>query len=259
MNDGQVLTEWSKAGDADIATVVVDRPAKLNALHMDLSKELAASFVALRDTHARAVVLTGAGDKAFIGGADINTLKSLNPSSARTYITSIHEVCAAIRSYAVPVVARVNGYALGAGLEIAAACDMRIAEATAVMGMPEVKVGLPSVVEAALLPTLIGWGRARWMLMTGENIDASTGARWGLIDILADAGKLDTETATTVASIASAAPYAMRVQKRLMRDWERLSLSDSIDAGIEAFVECYEAGSEPQDYVNAFLAKRKGG
>ena len=69
MNDGQVLTEWSKAGDADIATVVVDRPAKLNALHMDLSKELAASFVALRDTHARAVVLTGAGDKAFIGGA----------------------------------------------------------------------------------------------------------------------------------------------------------------------------------------------
>ena len=92
--------------------------------------------------------------------------------------------------------------------------------------------------------------------MTGENIDARRGAEWGLIDVLADTGKLDAETDATANAIAAAAPNAVRVQKKLMRDWERLSLNDSIDAGIDAFVGCYTDSSEPADYVNAFLAKR---
>ena len=127
----------------------------------------------------RAVVLTGAGDKAFIGGADIFEMATLDAESAEGFITLVHRSCDCLRALPVPVIARINGYALGAGLEVAAACDLRIASSNAVFGMPEVKVGIPSVVEAALLPGLIGWGRTRELLLFGENIDARDRARLG--------------------------------------------------------------------------------
>lgn len=258
MKPTRILTNWTDYPlGKRIVEVVVDRPDKLNALDFDLTVELAQAFAQLRDTQACAVILTGAGDNAFIGGADVNILRELTPDTAREYITAVHQVCDNIRRCAVPVIARINGYCLGAGLEIAAACDIRIAEPDAVLGMPETKVGLPSVVEAALLPRLIGWGHTRWMLLTGENITAAKGAQWGLIDVLAAEGDLDTSVQATVRSFLSAAPNAVRVQKALMRDWEKLSLADSIDRGIDAFVGCYEAGDEPRIYVEAFLADRQ--
>ena len=258
MASTRIITNWHDYADgARSAEVVVNRAEKINALDAELTNELAATFASLRTTDARVIVLTGAGDKAFIGGADINTLRGLNPNTARSYITSVHQVCQNIRDCAAPVVARINGYCLGAGLEIAAACDIRIAEADAVLGMPETKVGLPSVVEAALLPRLIGWGHTRWMLLTGENITAAKGADWGLIDVLAETGELDSAVDATVRSFLAAAPQAVRVQKALMRDWEQLSINDAITRGIDAFADCYAAGSEPQEYVEAFLAQRE--
>lgn len=120
------------------------------------------------------MVLTGAGDKSFIGGADIREMAALTPATAETFITRLHAMCACLRDLPVPVIARINGYAIGAGLEVAAACDLRVASNSAVFGMPEVKVGIPSVIEAALLPSLIGWGRTRELLYLGENIGWSS-------------------------------------------------------------------------------------
>src|SRR6185503_218248 len=108
----------------------------------------------------RVVVLTGAGERAFIGGADINEMAELDEESARVFISQLHEACAALRNLPVPVIARISGYCLGAGLEIAASCDLRVAADHSTFGMPEVRVGIPSVIEAALLPRLIGWGMA---------------------------------------------------------------------------------------------------
>lgn len=257
MNDAKVLSTVRTLGEGEVIDVTVNRAHKLNALDPEHCGALRDAFLALHDTSARAVRLTGAGERSFIGGADINTLRGLDPAGARRYITRVHEVCDAIRRCPIPVVARINGFCLGAGLEIAAACDIRIAEPDAVLGMPEVKVGLPSVVEAALLPKMIGWGHARWMLLTGENIDATRGAEWGLIDILAAPGTLDARTEETLRSLAGAAPHAVRVQKKLMRDWEKLSLNDAISAGVEAFVSCYQDSDEPARYVDA-LQRRLG-
>ena len=127
-------------------------------------------------------MLTGAGDKAFIGGANIPEMAALDRDNAEGYIRLVHRTCDCLRQLPVPVIARIDGYALGAGLEVAVSCDLRIATTHAQFGMPEVKVGIPSVVEAALIPGLIGYGRARELLMLGEIIDAETALRWGLIE-----------------------------------------------------------------------------
>jgi enoyl-CoA hydratase/carnithine racemase len=156
----------------------------------------------------------------------------------------------------VPVIARVNGYALGAGCEVAAACDLRIASSNAVFGMPEVKVGIPSVVEAALLPGLIGWGRTRELLLFGENIDAATALAWGLVEQVVAPGELDGAVAARLASLLAAGPQAVRLQKKLIRQWEDMTPSHAVRAGIEAFTQAYDT-DEPARMMAAF-AKRRG-
>src|SRR4029079_15640368 len=129
---------------------------------------------AAADPALRCLIVTGEGERSFIGGANLLELETLDPQTGRAFLTKIHTMCQVLRDLPVPVIARVNGFCLGAGLEVMAACDMDIASGNAVFGMPEVKIGLPSVVEAALLPQLSGWGRTKVMLYTGENIDART-------------------------------------------------------------------------------------
>ena len=157
-----------------VAHLVFDNARRLNVLNPAALHDLTATFHALSaEEDLRVVVFSGAGGRAFIGGADINHMAGMRTSEdGRAFITLVHKLCQSIRDCPVPVICRMEGYTLGAGLEVAAACDLRIATDTAHFGMPEVKVGIPSVVEAALLPRLIGWGRTSWMLLTGENIDA---------------------------------------------------------------------------------------
>ena len=168
-----------------VATICHDRADKLNVIDHEGAEALS---VVIRRTAAspdvRVIVLRGAGDGAFIGGADIRVMVDLTPETARSFITSLHDACAAIREAPVPVVARLSGYCLGAGLEIAASCDLRVADTTAKFGMPEVQVGLPSVIEAALLPRLVGWGRAGRLVYTGEMIGAEQACDWGLVECL---------------------------------------------------------------------------
>src|SRR3954469_110460 len=148
------------------------------------------------------------------------------------------------------------GWCLGGGLEVAAACDFRIAAHDAKFAMPEVKVGIPSVIHAALLPRLIGWGRARWLIMTAATIDAPTALNWGLVDVVAGEAGLDAAVEATLAAILECAPEAMRSQKALLKQWEELPLKDSVDLGISVFGKAFLTG-EPQRLMQAFIDRKR--
>ena len=155
-----------------------------------------------------------------------------------------------------PVIARIHGFCFGAGLEIAAACDVRLASDTASFGMPEVKIGIPSVIEAALFPLLTGWGRAREILLLGETFSAREALAWGLVEHVVPATSLDQEVEAWIGKLLTSAPRAVRLQKRLIRQWEDLPLSGAIAAGIDAFAAAYET-DEPRVAMRKFLAAQK--
>ena len=239
-----------------VAFVTIDRQGRLNALTAALMDRLRAEIEKLgRNDELRALVLTGAGERAFIGGADISEMAELDASSARAFIMRVHDCCAALRDLPVPVIARIHGYAFGAGLEIAAACDLRLASHAATFGMPEVRLGIPSVVEAALLPTLIGWGRARRLLLLGETCSAAEAERWGLVERVVPRQALDEAVQEWLGFLMECGPGAIRLQKRLIRQWESLPLSEAIAAGVDCFVEAWRA-AEPRLAMQSFLAER---
>lgn len=238
-----------------VATVTLDNQAKLNIVNTPILNELIAALAPLAtDDALRALVLTGAGQRAFFGGADINEMAALDQDGAERFITLLHTFCQALRDLPVPVIARIDGYALGAGLEVAASCDLRVATDRASFGMPEVQVGIPSVIEAALLPSLIGWGKTRELVYTGDRIDAQEALACGLVDRVVPADDLDAAVDRWLESICTAGPHAIRAQKRLLREWERLPLDDAIAAGIRAFRDAY-AGDEPRDAMRRFLQR----
>jgi len=256
----KVDISWDRRPSGTVANVVFDNSRKLNSLNPPALLDLTEAFLGLaREDDLRVVVLSGAGGKAFIGGADINHMAGMKSSEdGRAFITSVHKLCQAIRDCPVPVICRLEGYTLGAGLEVAAACDLRIATETAHFGMPEVKVGVPSVVEAALLPRLIGWGRTSWLLLTAENIDAATADRWGMVEQVVPVAKIGEAVERCVASIVEGTPKAVRAQKRLMRRWERLPLDEAVQAGIDAMAESVADG-EHLEPMTAFVNRKKKG
>ena len=241
-----------------VAYVTYDYAQRLNVLNPAALIELAGTFHALAAEHdLRVIVFAGAGGRAFIGGADIHHMATMrHPDEGRAFITLVHKLCQSIRDCPVPVICRLEGYTLGAGLEVAAACDIRIAADTAHFGMPEVKVGIPSVVEAALLPRLIGWGRTSWLLLAAENIDAATADRWGLVEQVVPAAMLGEAVGRCVQSIVEGTPKAVRGQKRLMRRWERLPLDEAVQAGIDAFAQSVGEG-EHIERMAAFVNRKK--
>ena len=256
MSDIHIEFQDSSRGGR-VATVCHDNADKLNVIDGDGADALSAAIEqagASRDV--RAIVLRGAGERAFIGGADIRAMVDLTPESSRPFITSIHNVCTAIRRAPVPVVARMSGYCLGAGLEIAASCDLRVADTTAKFGMPEVQVGLPSVIEAALLPRLVGWGRAARLVYTGEMVGAEQAYDWGLVESLVPEGKLEDAITHTVGMICAAGPAAIRLQKELLRDWEELPLRDAVERGIDCIARGFASG-EPRERMRVFLDRKR--
>lgn len=233
--------------------LTVSRPERLNAIDSNLVNELATALgeVAI-DERARVVVLSSAGTKAWIAGADLREMVDLNPQSALDFIQGLHRVCTEIRELPVPVLARIDGFCLGAGLELAVSCDLRVASDDSRFGMPEVQVGLPSVIEAALLPRLVGVGRARDLVLTGRLVNAQEALTWGLVETVVPRESLDALVDERVAQILGAAPGAIRSQKRLCRQWEKLPLDEAIEASIDVFTRAYET-DEPRTFMQRFL------
>jgi enoyl-CoA hydratase/carnithine racemase len=257
MVEATVRVRRDNRPEGAVAVVTVDNRNRLNCLSTPLIVGLGEAFARLSEDKAlRAVVLTGAGDRAFIGGADLNELGSLEPESARLFITRLHQACRAIRDCPVPVIGRIGGFCLGAGLELAASCDFRAAADGARFGMPEVHMGIPSVIEAALLPGLIGWGKTREMLITGALFSAAEALAMGFLQKVVPAADLDTAMEGWIAAICRAQPQAVRAQKDLMNRWQRVSIEEGIMAGIDALSEAYKT-DEPRTAIQTFFASRK--
>lgn len=240
-----------------VAWVTLDNQAKRNAISPAVASSIADIFTELsKDDLLRAVVLSGAGEKAFSAGADVNVMKDLNAASARAFIQGLHEAIDAVRNCPAPVIARLRGYCFGGALELAAGCDMRIGDETVVIGMPEVRVGIPSVIEAALLPRLVGWGKAREMLLLGGTYDARESAEMGVLQKLVPATGLDVAVEDWISQILSNGPRAVRSQKSLITKWETLDLPQSIAVGIEHFAEAFQSDEPGTMLASALKSSR---
>jgi len=205
-----------------------------------------------KDPAIRVLILRGDSERAFVGGADIKELVTLDQRTGEAFITRLRDACEAVRLFPAPVIARIPGWCLGGGLEFAACCDFRVASDQSHYGMPEVRVGIPSVIHAALLPRLIGSSRTRWLLMTAANIDAATALDWGLVDVVATSAGLDAEVDKLVAALLACGHEALVAQKKLMHQWEELPLKDAVDATIKVFGQSFLSG-EPRRYMQEFL------
>jgi enoyl-CoA hydratase/carnithine racemase len=242
-----------------IATVTMHFMGELNILgRAEMTAFIEAFHALAEDDTLRAVVLRGAGERAFIGGANIKEMAALDPGSAKAFITLLHEMNAALRALPVPVIAQIRGYCLGGGMEVGAACDIRVSADDATFGMPEVRVGIPSVIEAALLPPLIGWGKTREVLYTGGMYSAAEMHACGFLERCVPANELDAITDHLLDGILQSGPNAIRTQKALMREWEKVSPEEAVHRGIAAFAASYET-DEPTRAMRAFLDRKRPG
>ncbi len=185
----------------------------------------------------------------------MSTLSS--PAAARTFIRKIHQACKSIRDCPVPVIGKVNGYTLGAGLEIAAACDFRVASQNALFGMPEVKIGITSVVEAALLPGLIGWVRTKRLLLLGENIGAEEALKLGPVEKVVDKDMLDGAVEEWIAYLEKNSREAIKSQKALIGMREKMGLESAIEAGIGHFGQSFEPSAIEDGSNNKEMSERR--
>jgi enoyl-CoA hydratase len=256
-NEPVLLSIEDRGDKGHVARVMVNNPERRNALGNGGKRALAEAIETVSaDASLRVIVLTGAGERAFISGADIAEMSGFAAGHASDGPTLTHRVCDAIRAAPVPVIARINGHCFGAGLEIAASCDMRAAADTALFGMPEVLFGLPSGMEACLLPQLIGWGKTRELVFTGRHIDAAEAFACRLVERIVSPDALDAAVEEWVGAILSAGPNAIRAQKALIRDWESLSIADAVQRGIDAVASAH-GSDEARQLMTAFVERRK--
>ena len=208
-----------------IATLELDGRTDLNLLGPDVFRELKERIEDCgQDESLRAIILRGAGDRAFSAGVDLHEMKDLEPLSAEKFIRSLHAAARGVLDCPLPVVAAIHGPCLGGAFELALACDIRIAAEDASFGLPEVRVGLPSVIEASLLPPTVGLGRARRMLLTGETVDAEEALGMGLVDKVVPKAELEAVALETAESswewAATSWPRRSRSCRRGWR-WDR--------------------------------------
>ena len=241
-----------RAGAAVWCTL--DRPP-LNLFEPTLIRALRDTFAELAaDRATRVVVIVGSG-RAFTAGMDVRVLRDLDPGRARALITTLHDALDAVHRAPFPVIAAVNGPCLGAGFELALACDLRVAAASASFGLPEVCFGVPSVIQAALLPPMVGPGRAAEMLLTGAPITAAQALDWGLVNRVVPDDRLRAGAEELVTAILASGPEAIRLQKELIVRWRDTDLATAVRYGINAFATAY-ATDEPREGMSAYLDKR---
>jgi enoyl-CoA hydratase len=240
-----------------IAWVTVNRPEKRNALNAAVRRELLAVFDALatRDD-VRVAVITGAGERAFVAGADIAEFAERTPLEQRAAMEG-RRIFDELAAFAKPVIAMINGFALGGGCELAMACDIRVAARSAKLGQPEIRLGLlPGAGGTQRLPRLVGAGRALRMVLTGELIDADEAARIGLVDAVVDDAELRTHTAALATAMAAHSPVALGLAKAAIRASLEMPLSAGLALERELFITAFSS-EDMREGVAAFLEKRQ--
>lgn len=244
--------------DGAVATITINRPKVLNALNATTLDELRRTILALKhDDDVRVVVITGAGEKSFIAGADINELARQTPVSGREHARIGQHVFDLIENMGKPVIAAINGFALGGGCELAMACTLRIAADTARIGQPEINLGIiPGYAGSQRLPRLVGSGRALEILLTGDHITAQEAHRIGLVNRVVPAAELMAEVKKLAAALAAKAPVAIRyiieaVNKGMQMAFPDAQVFEATLFGLVAATEDMREGTA------AFLEKRK--
>lgn len=240
----------------NIAYVTVNRPKAMNALNMDVLNELYDVFTAIEaDADIRAIILTGEG-RAFVAGADIAQMNQLNALEGRQMMIMGHKVMNLIEAIEKPVIAAVNGFALGGGCELSMACDIRIASEKAKFGQPEVGLGIiPGFGGTQRLPRLVGKGMAKYLIMTAEMIPAEEAYRIGLVEKVVPAESLMEEAEKLAKTIASKAPVAVATAKTAINNGFDMDMKSASKFEIETFTAAF--GSEDKsEGMSAFLEKR---
>jgi len=240
-----------------VAIVTVNRPDKLNALNIKTRGEILAAFDELaQDDEIRVVVITGAGDKAFIAGADINEFAGRTALEQREIMRG-RRAFDSVEDFPKPVIAMINGYALGGGCELAMACDIRIASIKARLGQPEIKLGIiPGGGGTQRLPRLIGEGKAMELILTGDMITAEEAERLGLVNHAVSPEDLETKTMDIANRIAEMSPVALRMAKQAVKNASRTDLRAGLEAELDLFALCF-ASEDKEEGVRAFMEKRK--
>jgi enoyl-CoA hydratase len=244
--------------DGAIAIVTINRPKVLNALNTQTVDELRRAMLELQhDPEVRVVILTGAGDKSFVAGADINELAVQTPTGGREHALAGQQVFDAIENLGKPVIAAINGYALGGGCELAMACTLRVAADSAKLGQPEIGLGLmPGYAGTQRLPRLIGKGQALELVLTGAPIAAAEAYRIGLVNRVVPAGELMAEAKKLAAQLAKSAPIAMRYIINAIHKGAEMPFAEACQ--YEATLFGLVASTEDmREGTKAFLEKRK--
>jgi len=240
-----------------IATVTINRPDKLNALNEEVIARLTTVFEGCRDlSSTRAVILTGAGERAFVAGADISVLSALDPRGAKETAQRGQRLTLLMESLGKPVIAAINGYAFGGGLELAMACTIRLAVAGALMGQPEVKLGLLAGYGGTQrLPRLVGKGRALELLLTGEPIDAAEAHRIGLVNRVVKRETLLDDARALAKKILAVGPLAVRHTIDAVNRGLDVSLAEGLGIEADLFGKIAST-SDMKEGTAAFLEKR---
>ncbi len=241
-----------------IATITINRPATLNAMDEETVLEILSRLEeAEKDEGVKVIVITGAGEKAFCVGLDLKTMKDISPVKAWEVTKHGQKLTLAIEEIGKPVIAAINGYALGGGLELAMACDIRIASENARVGQPEVNVGLiPGWGGTQRLPRLVGKGIAKELVFTGKMIDAKTAERIGLVNMVVAPEKLRSAVEEVAKEIMNKPPIAIKLAKELINN----SIETDQRTGLTHEAEAFGILSSTEDFregVSAFIEKRK--
>ncbi len=240
-----------------VLVITIDRPEALNALNTEVMGELLEAVnAASADSEARAVVVTGAGDRAFIAGADIKEMSAKSPQEAREFAALGHRITRTLEEMAKPVIAAINGVALGGGCEVALACDIRIASEKARLGQPEVNLGiLPGWGATVRLPRIVGEGIARELIFSGRLLTADEALRVGLVNAVVPADKLSEEALKLANTIAGRAPLAMAYAKRSMNRARSLDMETATELEADLFALAFST-EDQREGMAAFVEKR---
>ncbi|MEE8442547.1 MAG: enoyl-CoA hydratase-related protein [Dehalococcoidia bacterium] len=243
--------------DEGIAFITLEGRGDLNLLGREVFGALAEGLEQVaNNSHVSAVILRGSGKRAFSAGVDLHEMKDLAPLDAETFIRTLHNTIQCIFTLELPVIAAIQGPCLGGALEMALACDLRVAAEDALFGLPEVRVGIPSVIQASLLPRTVGLGRARAMLLTGKTISADEAFRIGLVDQVVPPDQLEKVALEVARGFLGMSSRVLSVQKDIIAKWLELGEEEAAEYSIKAFALCF-ATHDPREAMTAYLEKRE--
>ena len=243
--------------DGFVGVVTINRPKALNALNSEVLKEIEATFDAIDLDATRAVVLTGAGDKSFVAGADIGEMSTLTKAEGEAFGKTGNDVFRKIETFPIPVIAAVNGFALGGGCEISMSCDIRICSENAIFGQPEVGLGItPGFGGTQRLARLVGMGRAKEMIFTCDNIDANEAYRIGLVNKVVAKEELMETAKAMAAKIISKGSYAVSVAKAAINNGYDMDIKNAVEMEANLFGVVNDT-HDKKEGMGAFLEKRK--